>query len=62
MFLFCPSTGDQNPQQHKAWYYTAADGTKQNAGFVKAYDQITFVTVRVRNPEWLLFLAKFFFI
>ncbi|GFO16725.1 carboxypeptidase [Plakobranchus ocellatus] len=38
--------GLQNPQQRKAWYYKAADGTTQNAGFVKSFDQITFVTVK----------------
>ncbi|XP_005108565.2 lysosomal protective protein isoform X2 [Aplysia californica] len=36
----------KNPQQRKSWYYEAADGTKQVAGFYKAFDQITFVTVR----------------
>ncbi|GFO01417.1 carboxypeptidase [Plakobranchus ocellatus] len=43
---FVDSLHPQNPQQRKAWYYKAADGTTQNAGFVKSFDQITFVTVK----------------
>ena len=39
----------KNPQKRSPWYYIAADGTKQNAGFFKAFDQITFVTIKVRN-------------
>ena len=31
------------------WMYTAADGTQQVAGFVKQFNTITFVTVRVSN-------------
>lgn len=37
----------QKPKERKAWYYVAADGTKQVAGFVKQYERLTFVTVRV---------------
>ncbi|RUS72201.1 hypothetical protein EGW08_020028 [Elysia chlorotica] len=43
---FVDSLKPENPQERSPWYYTAADGTKQNAGFFKAFDQITFVTIR----------------
>lgn len=43
---FVDSLNAGNPQERRPWYYTAADGTKQNAGFVKVFDHITFVTVK----------------
>ena len=56
----------QNPKKRRQWYYTAADGTRQNAGFVKEFDQITFATVRVSaslatvacNPYAVTIVAK----
>ncbi|KAH9509419.1 hypothetical protein Btru_045849 [Bulinus truncatus] len=43
---FVDSLGLSNPQERKMWHYKAADGSKQVAGFVKAFDYLTFVTIR----------------
>ncbi|XP_064599053.1 lysosomal protective protein-like [Liolophura sinensis] len=43
---FVDSLNQPKPKERKAWYYIAADGTKQVAGFVKQYERLTFVTVR----------------
>lgn len=43
---FVDSLNAEDPQERKMWNYQAADGTKQIAGFFKAFDKITFVTVR----------------
>ncbi|BFZ00614.1 hypothetical protein BsWGS_03652 [Bradybaena similaris] len=43
---FVDSLNATNPQRRTAWYYKAADGTRQIAGYVKAFDRITFVTIK----------------
>ncbi|KAH9509418.1 hypothetical protein Btru_045848 [Bulinus truncatus] len=43
---FVDSLGLSNPQERRKWYYKAADGTTQVAGFVKTFDFLTFATIR----------------
>ncbi|BFZ06703.1 hypothetical protein BsWGS_09742 [Bradybaena similaris] len=43
---FVDSLHPKNPQDRKPWFYKAADGTKQVAGYAKAFDLVTFVTLR----------------
>uniref|UniRef100_A0A0B7B8G6 Carboxypeptidase n=1 Tax=Arion vulgaris TaxID=1028688 RepID=A0A0B7B8G6_9EUPU len=43
---FVDSLHVKNPQVRKPWFYKAADGTKQIAGYVKNFDRVSFVTIR----------------
>jgi cathepsin A (carboxypeptidase C) len=43
---FVDSLQVQNPQNRKAWFYRAEDGTRQVAGYVKSFNRVNVVTLR----------------